>query len=181
MAGEAANETKQSLECSLGRSVCGGELYAAHFLGEGGARHLIALKEKNPACPADQLFPQAAKANRSVFYRQDGTPKTVKEVYDWAVNLPAAPALLAKAKAGTQQQPVATAAVPKPGALVLASSATPTQAPALRQSLQVWSRPNAAPQPSTAMLPRPTLLLSPGVLEILAAFTKTGRFAANAS
>src|SRR6185295_12590289 len=48
MAGEAANETKQSLQCSLGRDICGGELYAAHFLGEGGARRLIALNEKNP-------------------------------------------------------------------------------------------------------------------------------------
>ena len=37
MAGEAAVATKQSLECALGREVCAGELYAAHFLGESGA------------------------------------------------------------------------------------------------------------------------------------------------
>ena len=64
MAGEAAKETKQSLECLLGREVCGGELYAAHFLGQGGARRLIALNEKNPDAHADAAFPQAAKANR---------------------------------------------------------------------------------------------------------------------
>jgi hypothetical protein len=41
MAGENAKQTKQSLECALGREVCGGELYAAHFLGPSGARRLI--------------------------------------------------------------------------------------------------------------------------------------------
>ena len=33
MAGEYAQQTKSAMQCSLGRSVCGGELYAAHFLG----------------------------------------------------------------------------------------------------------------------------------------------------
>src|SRR5262245_36270112 len=51
MAGEAAAATKQSLECALGRAVCAGELYAAHFLGEGAARRLIALNEQ---CAGDR-------------------------------------------------------------------------------------------------------------------------------
>src|SRR5580765_5236075 len=91
MAGEAAKETRQSLECSLGRDVCGGELYAAHFLGEGGARRLIALNEKNPDAAADVAFPLAARSNRSAFYHSDGTAKTVGELYDWIVDLPAPP------------------------------------------------------------------------------------------
>src|ERR1700744_3670579 len=33
MEGEYANQSKSTLEASLGRSVCGGELYAAHFMG----------------------------------------------------------------------------------------------------------------------------------------------------
>ena len=56
MAGEAAKQTKQSLECALGREVCGGELYAALFFGPTGARHLIELKERNPDGRADLAF-----------------------------------------------------------------------------------------------------------------------------
>src|SRR5262249_16119131 len=48
IAAEPAKETRRSLECKLGRSVCSGELYAAHFLGEGGARQLIELNVSNP-------------------------------------------------------------------------------------------------------------------------------------
>ena len=85
MAGESAKQTKQSLECALGRQVCGGELYAAHFLGPNAARRLIELNDSNPNSRADVAFPQAAKGNRSAFYNSDGTPKTVREVYAWAV------------------------------------------------------------------------------------------------
>ena len=80
MAGESAKKTKQSLECALGRTVCAGELYAAHFLGTSGARHLIQLSESNPNMRADVAFPQASKANRPVFYNADGTAKTVGEL-----------------------------------------------------------------------------------------------------
>ena len=88
MAGESAKQTKQSLECALGRKVCAGELYAAHFLGPSGARHLIQLSESNPNMRADIAFPQAAKANKSMFCRADGTAKTVGEVYASVVNRP---------------------------------------------------------------------------------------------
>ncbi len=83
MAGEAAKQTKQALECKLGREVCSGELYAAHFLGEGSARHLIELNASDPNARADLAFPQAANANRAAFYHPDGQPKTVAEVYSW--------------------------------------------------------------------------------------------------
>jgi hypothetical protein len=88
MAGENAKQTKQSLECALGREVCGGELYAAHFLGPSGARRLIQLNENDPRGRADVAFPQAAKANRSMFYRADGTSKSVSELYSAIVNQP---------------------------------------------------------------------------------------------
>jgi hypothetical protein len=92
MAGEYAQQTKSAMECTLGRSVCGGELYAAHFLGADAACKLIQLNGSAPAAPAAEVFPQAAVANKSVFYRADGTPKTVREVYDWVtrqISLPA--------------------------------------------------------------------------------------------
>src|SRR6185312_17266396 len=76
------------MEASLGRSVCGGELYAAHFLGADSACKLIRTKDSAPAASAAQLFPQAAAANRNVFFHADGSAKTVREVYDWAIKQP---------------------------------------------------------------------------------------------
>jgi len=49
---------------------------------------LIHLTSSAPDTVAANIFPQAAGANKSVFYRADGTPKTVREVYDWALKQP---------------------------------------------------------------------------------------------
>ncbi|HEV2562368.1 MAG TPA: hypothetical protein VGT78_09530 [Rhizomicrobium sp.] len=84
MEGEFANQTKSALESGLGRGVCNGELYAAHFLGPDAACRLIQLSDAQPGANAAAAFPQAANANRSVFYHQDGSAKTVREVYQWA-------------------------------------------------------------------------------------------------
>jgi hypothetical protein len=88
MAGEYAKSTGSAMQASLGRPVCGGELYAAHFLGADAACKLIRLAASDPAASAPAQFPQAASANRSVFYRPDGQPKSVREVYDWALAQP---------------------------------------------------------------------------------------------
>ena len=90
MAGEHAKSTQGQLQASLGREICGGELYAAHFLGPDAATKLIRLAEKDPAASAAVQFPQAASANRSVFYHADGRAKSVREVYDWALRQPGA-------------------------------------------------------------------------------------------
>jgi len=68
MAGELASENAQVIESRLGRPASGGELYAAHFLGANGAAGLIAAAERSPGMRADELFPQAAQANRPIFY-----------------------------------------------------------------------------------------------------------------
>jgi hypothetical protein len=91
MAGEYAKKTEGQLKSALGREVCGGELYAAHFLGPDAACKLIRLADQSPHASAPLQFPQAASANRSVFYRPDGQAKTVREVYDWAVRQPGEP------------------------------------------------------------------------------------------
>jgi hypothetical protein len=88
MEGEYANESRSTLESSLGRQVCNGELYAAHFLGPEAACRLIRMSQSQPATCAASEFPSAANANKSVFYKTDGTPKSVREVYDWAVKQP---------------------------------------------------------------------------------------------
>ncbi len=88
MAGEYAKTTQGALRASLGREICGGELYAAHFLGADAAGKLIKLAGSDPSASAAAQFPQAASANKTVFFHADGTAKTVREVYDWALRQP---------------------------------------------------------------------------------------------
>src|SRR4029077_8800785 len=57
------------------------ELYMAHFMGVGGAGKLIANAEDNPNASAARLFPNAAAANRPIFYDRLGRARSVSEVY----------------------------------------------------------------------------------------------------
>lgn len=65
----------------LGRRPSDSELYMAHFMGVGGAAKLIANAEDNPQAVGARLFPNAAAANRSIFYARDGRARSVSEVY----------------------------------------------------------------------------------------------------
>ncbi|MEM9495532.1 MAG: transglycosylase SLT domain-containing protein [Pseudomonadota bacterium] len=66
LAGELANDNKRTLEAKLGRDVSSNaELYAAHFLGAGGAAKLL---KADAGASAAALLPKAAAANRPVFY-----------------------------------------------------------------------------------------------------------------
>jgi hypothetical protein len=66
----------------IGRRPSDSELYLAHFMGVGGAAKLIANAEDNGQASAARLFPNAAAANRSIFYdRTTGRARTVSEVY----------------------------------------------------------------------------------------------------
>jgi hypothetical protein len=66
----------------IGRRPTDSELYMAHFMGVGGAAKLIGNAEDNGQASAARLFPNAAAANRSIFYdRTTGRARTVSEVY----------------------------------------------------------------------------------------------------
>ena len=80
MAAELASDSAAYLRGRIGRDPSGGELYAAHFLGPAGAARLIQAVESNPGQSGAALFPAAAAANRSIFYR-DGRAATAQEVY----------------------------------------------------------------------------------------------------
>ena len=80
MAGELASDHAAYLRGRVGREPTGGELYAAHFLGPQGSAKLIEAARTQPGAPCASLFPDAASANRNVFY-QDGRALTVAEVY----------------------------------------------------------------------------------------------------
>ena len=196
MAGESAKQTKQTLECALGREVCGGELYAAHFLGPNAARRLIELNDSNPDSRADAAFPQAAKANKSAFYNVDGTAKSVREVYIWAVGQQDAQTPAPKNASAFTPAPAAAAAKaavansrPVDIASLFPSLATPERIeivarfdgadePVLRREA-LSSAPEAmvaAIQPRS--LPQPPVVLNLGVVQILASLAMPARKAA---
>lgn len=80
MAGELTSDHASYLRGRVGRAPTAGELYAAHFLGPQGSARLIEAMRSQPGASAASLFPDAAGANKSIFYR-DGRPATVAEVY----------------------------------------------------------------------------------------------------
>jgi hypothetical protein len=80
MAGELASDHASYLRGRVGRSPTAGELYAAHFLGPQGSARLIEAVNAQPGASAAAMFPDAAAANRSIFYRE-GRAATVSEVY----------------------------------------------------------------------------------------------------
>lgn len=81
MAGELASDHAAYLAGRIGRQPTAGELYAAHFLGPQGSARLIAATRASPGANAAALFPDAAAANRSIFYRE-GRALSVTDVYN---------------------------------------------------------------------------------------------------
>jgi hypothetical protein len=80
MAGELASDHASYLKGRVGREPTAGELYAAHFLGPQGSARLIEAVESTPGATAARLFPDAARANKSIFY-PEGRPASVAQVY----------------------------------------------------------------------------------------------------
>jgi hypothetical protein len=158
MAGEYTKSSAETMQQTLGRAVCGGELYAAHFLGADAACKLIRANENAPATNAAQLLPAAAAANKNVFFRADGSAKSVKEVYEWATQQPGA------------ATPARLVETPAPAAIststVQAAGASSANIEALLSSVMNW-QPKAdffAPSKETPVSP---LALSPGLLNLL--------------
>ncbi len=81
MAGAFARNNAAQLASSLGRQPSEAELYLAHFLGADGAGKLISAAVSNPQANAAAMFPQAAAANRTIFYDGAGRPRSAAQVY----------------------------------------------------------------------------------------------------
>lgn len=79
MAAELAADHAAYLRGRTGREPTGGDLYAAHFLGPAGSARLMEAAQVTPTVAAAALFPEAAAANRGVFYR-NGQALTVAQV-----------------------------------------------------------------------------------------------------
>ena len=81
MAGALTQKNRDQLTSSLGRQPQAGELYMAHVLGARGASDLIRAAASDPGRVAARDFPEAAAANRSIFYDKAGRARSVQEVY----------------------------------------------------------------------------------------------------
>lgn len=80
MAAELASDNQDFLGGRLGRTPESVDLYLAHFLGETGAARFLEAHDANPDAAAAALLPAAAAANRSIFYRADGSARSFAEI-----------------------------------------------------------------------------------------------------
>lgn len=179
MAGALTNESRDRLEGSLGRSVNGGELYIAHFLGAGGATKLISSAEETPNVSAATLFPQAAAANRSIFYNKDGSARSVGEVYDNLISkhrsttTDGASSDVATLKPGRGSQPRNLGVLPTnfqnfSAAISDAANDTGTTASASYSAYVTPSANRGSGVPLTSIGGRAAMTMSPDVVQILA-------------
>ncbi len=133
------------------------------------------MNDSNPTASAAGCFPSAAAANRSVFYNHDGSAKTVREVYGWAVKQPQlSQKTLAQVAATPDSAPV-RATVPS---LPVAASSF---AQPLHSRSDDWSTlslftgasniGSTASLFSNAPLPQAPFVLTPGVVSLLASMT----------
>lgn len=81
MVGEMTSDNAAYLAGRIGRQPTSGELYVAHFLGPQGAARLVQSVATSPGATAASIFPDAAGANRSIFYK-GGRAVTVSELYN---------------------------------------------------------------------------------------------------
>jgi hypothetical protein len=81
MAAVLTQSNSFKLTGKIGRRPTDAELYMAHFMGVGGAAKLITNAEDNPQASGARLFPNAAAANRSIFYDSSGRARSVSDVY----------------------------------------------------------------------------------------------------
>jgi Transglycosylase SLT domain len=82
MAAEYAKSNQAQLAQNLNRTVNPTDLYMAHFLGASGATKFLSALDNASDTAGAKLLPDAAAANRGVFYNADGSPRTVAQIYD---------------------------------------------------------------------------------------------------
>lgn len=161
MAGEYTKDTQSDMEDKLGRQVTTGELYAGHLFGSTQACKLIRTAQGAPHAEACELMPKAADANPNIFYHNDGSPKSAREVYTWTIGqVPAAGSLSLK-----------PASLPQAPSLKSGPLSTDTTAAAIAA---LWSRPKGGffsnDEASTS---GPPLLMSPAIMEVLQQVAKS--------
>lgn len=84
MAAEMLKCDRTKIERRIGRDLTRAEFYLAHFLGVDSAGRFVEILGGKPKQSARRVFPQAARANRTLFFTRKGRKMrdlTVAEVY----------------------------------------------------------------------------------------------------
>lgn len=137
LAGVFTSDNKASLRDALGRDPSGGELYIAHFMGAGGARELISQANANPDRSAASLFPEAASANRPIFFDSKGNARTTREVYARLVSFhDGADAVMRPTQVAAAGAPAPVEEMATRSPLAIAPARNVTQTGQLRQPAQ---------------------------------------------
>lgn len=82
MAAALTADNRDYLQGRIGRAAEPVDLYLAHFLGSAGAVRFLNALEADPDQPGAPMLPEAASANRSIFYAPDGSMRSLGEIRD---------------------------------------------------------------------------------------------------
>ena len=80
MAAAFTADNRAYVESRTGRAAEPVDLYLAHFLGSGGAVRFLSAWAADPDQPGATMMPEAAAANRSVFYASDGSMRSLNDI-----------------------------------------------------------------------------------------------------
>jgi hypothetical protein len=136
MAAVLTQSNSFKLTGKIGRRPTDAELYMAHFMGVGGAGKLISNAEDNPQATAARMFPNAAAANRSIFYDRAGSARSVSQVYSVLATRYAS-------AANSKDTRTAFAAVGGAPQTMAVASATPTPALSIDNAAYLSSFPDS--------------------------------------
>jgi hypothetical protein len=174
MAGEMTNDVRQTMESALGRQVSSGELYAAHFLGPKGAIKLIKAAESTPQASASTLFPEAAQANRRIFFTKNGDERSVSSVMTALTCKPDCDTSAMMADAQTASTP----ATPRTRAALAVADANPHEQ--LRGAISDVT-PTARSGGVATTLANAAFILAPVMVQLLSALDATPALAGDAT
>jgi hypothetical protein len=154
MAAVLTNSNSFKLTGKIGRRPTDAELYMAHFMGVAGAAKLINNAQDNPQASGARLFPNAAAANRSIFYDKSGRARSVSQVYSELTSRYAsaanAPATIAMASIGAQPATATQAASATQSASPTSAVAAPAAVAAKAAYLSSFPVTQATPAAAAA-------------------------------
>lgn len=152
MAGAFTQKNREQLAGALGRQPHAGELYMAHVLGARGASDLIRAAANDPTRSAAKDFPEAAAANRGIFFDKTGRARSAQEVYGVLAashantQLAASATITQTTTAQADEKPAEIAAALQPGrakGLIGLFSTEGSRAPVSKAVANLWTSPRA--------------------------------------
>lgn len=179
LAGTLTQKNRDLLVGELGREPTRGELYAAHVLGGRGAADLIRSAQRTPGRAAALDFPDAAAANRPIFFDRGGRARGAAEVYGKLTDMQLANATgVVPEPATAAEQPLAFAGPERPGfhGLFRNGSGSGPVSGAVSRLWQGGAKPEALPAQrffprSDLEVPLDSAAAIPGLGEASAAFS----------